>query len=179
MFARVIERVSRGADEVVQRVAFVCLVVMIVATTLQIVFRIFFSALEWSEELSRYMLVWSTFLGATLAYRRGMHISVTFVRESFPPAVRKTLRLVAIIAALTFFVVAFKFAVDYMSRQGQVSASLRLPMPIVYSVMPASLLVMIIHALNALLGEIGRPEPTEAARQGDADGQTELEEENA
>ncbi|MGM0674154.1 MAG: TRAP transporter small permease [Spirochaetota bacterium] len=158
MFAHILERVSRGLDEVVQRLAFACLVIMIVATTLQIVFRVFFSALEWSEELSRYMLVWSTFLGATLAYRRGMHISVTFVRESFPVAVRRVLRLLAIVAALVFFTLAFKFAVDYMSRQGQVSASLRLPMPLVYSVMPASLLVMIIHALNALVGEIGRSE---------------------
>ncbi|WP_416208223.1 TRAP transporter small permease [Halomonas sp.] len=66
---------------------------MIVSTTLQIVFRVFFDALAWSEEVSRYMLVWSTFLGATLAYKRSMHISVTFVRESFSQRVRKALRI--------------------------------------------------------------------------------------
>jgi TRAP-type C4-dicarboxylate transport system permease small subunit len=156
--SRILNRITTAIDEVVQRIAFVCLVVMIVATTLQIVFRVFFDALAWSEEVSRYMLVWSTFLGATLAYKRGMHISVTFVRESFSPGLRKALRLIAIFAALVFFAVAFDYALEYMSRQWrQVSAALRLPMPVVYSVMPISLFVMILHALDALLAEFLAP----------------------
>jgi TRAP-type C4-dicarboxylate transport system permease small subunit len=45
-----------------------------------------------------------------------------------------------------------------MSRQWrQVSAALRLPMPVVYSVMPVSLFVMILHGLDALVAEIIRP----------------------
>ncbi|MFP4068184.1 MAG: TRAP transporter small permease [Spirochaetaceae bacterium] len=146
---------TRVVDAVVQRLAFLCLVVMIAATTLQIVSRVFFDALSWSEEVSRYMLVWSTFLGATLAYRRGMHISVTFVRDSFPPKVRKMLRIVALLSALVFFAVTFNHALDYMSRQWrQVSAALRLPIPVVYSVMPVSLLVMALHSLEFLVGEL-------------------------
>ncbi|MFO7781747.1 MAG: TRAP transporter small permease [Spirochaetia bacterium] len=162
MIARFLDRITHAIDEIVQRVAFVCLVVMIVATTLQIVFRVFFDALAWSEELSRYMLVWSTFLGATLAYKRSMHISVTFVRESFSPGARKALRIFAVVSALVFFAVAFNFALDYMSRQWrQVSAALRLPMPIIYSVMPVSLFVMILHALDALVAEFARPREEE------------------
>lgn len=162
MIARILDRITHVIDEVVQRVAFVCLVVMIIATTLQIVFRVFFDALAWSEEVSRYMLVWSTFLGATLAYKRSMHISVTFVRESFSPGVRKALRIFAVVSALVFFAVAFNFAVDYMSRQWQqVSAALRLPMPVVYIVMPISLFVMILHALDALVAEFARPQEEE------------------
>ncbi|MFP4374460.1 MAG: TRAP transporter small permease [Spirochaetaceae bacterium] len=158
MIARVLDRITHVVDEVVQRVAFACMVVMIVATTLQIVFRVFFDALAWTEEVSRYMLVWSTFLGASLAYKRGMHISVTFVREAFSPRARKVLRIVAVVSALVFFGVAFNFALDYMSRQWrQVSAALRLPMPVVYSVMPISLFVMILHALDALCAEFARP----------------------
>ena len=162
MIARTLSWITHAIDEVVQRVAFVCLVVMIVATTLQIVFRVFFNALSWSEEVSRYMLVWSTFLGATLAYKRGMHISVTVVRESFSPVARKALRIVAVVSALVFFGVAFNFAIDYMSRQWQqVSAALRLPMPVVYIVMPISLFVMILHSLDALVAEFSRPREEE------------------
>ncbi|NBB91037.1 MAG: TRAP transporter small permease subunit [Spirochaetes bacterium] len=162
MIARTLSKTTHVIDEIVQRVAFACLVVMIVATTLQIVFRVFFDALSWSEEVSRYMLVWSTFLGATLAYRRSMHISVTFVRESFSPGVRKTLRIFAAVSALVFFAVAFNFALDYMSRQWQqVSAALRLPMPVVYIVMPISLFVMILHSIDALVAEFSRPQEEE------------------
>ncbi len=162
MIARILDRITHAIDEIVQRVAFVCLVVMIVATTLQIVFRVFFDALAWSEEVSRYMLVWSTFLGATLAYKRSMHISVTFVREAFSPRARKVLRIISVLSALVFFAVAFNYAIDYMSRQWQqVSAALRLPMPVVYIVMPISLFVMILHALDALVAEFARPREEE------------------
>ena len=63
-----IGRLSYGLDRAMVGMVFLLVAAMVIVTTLQVVFRVFFNALTWSEELSRYLLVWGTFFGATLAY---------------------------------------------------------------------------------------------------------------
>lgn len=157
--------VRRGLDAVIRPAAFVALAAMIVVTTLQIVFRVAFDAISWSEELARYLLVWTTFLGAALAYQRGSHIAVTVLVDRLPRPGRRLGRILAHAAALTFFVVVIVVGARYMALQGfQVSASLRVPMPWVYAVIPGSAAVMGLYALVDLIDAlVGRDEPADAA----------------
>ncbi len=157
--------VRGGLDAVIRPAAFVALAAMIVVTTLQIVFRVAFDAISWSEELARYLLVWTTFLGATLAYQRGSHIAVTVLVDRLPRPGRRLARVLAHAAALAFFVVVLAVGVRYMALQGfQVSASLRVPMPWVYAVIPGSAAVMGLYALVDLIDAlVGRDEPPGAA----------------
>ena len=142
-------------DAVVGIIAFCALLTMITAISMQVVFRVYFQALPWSEELARYMLVWLTFLGATMAYRRGLHITVTFVVGFLPDLVRRVIRTATIAASIFFFAAGMWYAFSYIEFQsGQVTASLRLPIPLIYSVMPFSFAVMILYGLHALLLEI-------------------------
>lgn len=148
----ILKRVESGIDAVIQRVSFATLAAMIVIITLQIVFRVAFRALTWSEEVARYLLVWTTFLGATIAYRHGRHIAVSFVVEALPPLGRLIARVIAHLSAIAFFLVVIVYGLQYMSIQGfQVSASLRVPMPIIYSVIPISCAIMLFYAVIDLV----------------------------
>lgn len=138
-------------DRVIQLFVFLAIVGMIVAISLQIVCRVFFDSLVWSEEISRYLLVWSTFLGATMAYKRGLHIAVTFMLEAMPPGLRKGLTFTGILLADVFFIVAVVYGMKYMAMQSfQVSAALRVPMRYVYVVIPVSFFVMVVHSVEKL-----------------------------
>jgi TRAP-type C4-dicarboxylate transport system permease small subunit len=144
--------IERGIDAVIRRAAFVALAGMIVVITLQIIFRVFFDAISWSEEVARYLLVWTTFLGATLAWYRGRHIAVTFVIESLPGVVGRIARTIAEIISIAFFGIVIVVGIRYMSAQSfQVSASLRLPMPIVYTIIPVTAAVMLFYAIVDLI----------------------------
>jgi len=146
------KRVSREIDHVINYATFIAMVGMIIAITMQIVFRVFFVALSWSEEVARYLLVWSTFLGASMAYKRGMHIAVTFIVESFPAVMTKTLQVFSHLLAALFFIIVITYGLRYMNMQStQVSASLRLPMKYVYSIIPFSAAIMAFHALDKVL----------------------------
>jgi len=146
------KKVSRKIDQVINYATFAAIVGMIIAITMQIVFRVFFEALSWSEEVARYLLVWSTFLGASMAYKRGMHIAVTFIVESFPATVRKGIQVISHLLAALFFIIVISYGLKYMNMQStQVSASLRMPMKYVYSVIPISAAIMGLHALDKVL----------------------------
>ena len=54
-------------------VIFVMLLLMVIITGAQIVCRIFFKSLQWSEEATRYLLIWCSMLGAGCVYKHGGH----------------------------------------------------------------------------------------------------------
>lgn len=149
------KRLSNGMDRLVNKIVFLIIIGMIISISLQIIFRVFFDALTWTEELARYLLVWATFLGTTLAYKRGMHISVTFLVNSFPKNIRKIVVVCSILFSIIFFIVSVLFGFRYMNMQAhQVSAALRVSMRWVYLVIPIGFIVMVIHGINAILEEV-------------------------
>ncbi|WP_026894017.1 TRAP transporter small permease [Clostridiisalibacter paucivorans] len=149
------KRLSNGMDRLVNKIVFLIIIGMIISISLQIIFRVFFDALTWTEELARYLLVWATFLGTTLAYKRGMHISVTFLVNSFPKNIRKIIVVCSILFSIIFFIVSVLFGFRYMNMQAhQVSAALRVSMRWVYLVIPIGFIIMIIHGITAILEEV-------------------------
>ncbi|BBI71452.2 hypothetical protein HAALTHF_13110n [Vreelandella aquamarina] len=79
-----LQRIERGLDAIIQPVVFAGMAALIGVITLQIVSRVFFSAVGWTEEVARFLLVWITFLAGTLAFQRGRHIAVSFAVDALP-----------------------------------------------------------------------------------------------
>src|SRR5262245_19764529 len=63
-----------------------CLVTMVVLVFSNVVLRyVFKSGIATSEELSRWLLVWLTFLGAIVALREHAHLGVDSLVRALPP----------------------------------------------------------------------------------------------
>ncbi|MEP7303119.1 MAG: TRAP transporter small permease [Caldimonas sp.] len=66
-------------------VAAATLTVALLVMAAQVVFRYVLSdSLMWSEEVARYALIWSSMIGAAVAYRHGAHVAVTDVVVRLP-----------------------------------------------------------------------------------------------
>ena len=84
------------------------LLTMVAVSSLQILARYFPSDIFdffWTEELSRLLLVWLTFWGATVVQRSGDHISLAVVADVLPHSWQPPLHLLseaAIVVALAF-----------------------------------------------------------------------------
>ena len=157
---------SDAIDKVVVFLVFLLLVGMVVVTTLQVICRVFFSALTWSEELSRYLLVWSTFFASTMAYKRGNHIAVTFLVDSLPKRLSAGISILTYLLSMAFFLVAANYAWQMISMQiFQISPAMGLSMRYVYISLPASMLIMVVHALHGMLVQLAiMADKEEAAR---------------
>ncbi len=67
----------------------VLLGIMAVVVFIQVIFRFVVKAsLPWSEETSRYLLVWITFLGASAGVKTGAHVGVEAVTLMLPYKLR-------------------------------------------------------------------------------------------
>jgi TRAP-type C4-dicarboxylate transport system permease small subunit len=91
-------------------------------------------SLSWSEELSRYGLVYATFLGAALAARRGSHIRVSVLDHLLPEAWARPLRVFQEIVTLAFVAYVAYLAVRISGiLHATKSAAMLIPMSYVYA----------------------------------------------
>lgn len=94
-----IDRIS-GALGIVATWLFVATGAMI---TWEVVARYFFNAPTiWAAELSQALLIWGTFLGASLLLREGRHISITVVTGKFGHAGRMLCDTLSLVAVMLF-----------------------------------------------------------------------------
>jgi TRAP-type C4-dicarboxylate transport system permease small subunit len=137
-----------------ERLLFFLMLLMIGVTTAQVFFRFFFEALTWSEELSCFLLVLASLLGAAIAFKRGSHIAVTFLTQKLPGSLQKAMAvLVNLLGILFFAIVAYYGAVLMKSEAGQTTPAMMISMAWVYAMYPALGAVIMLH-LAAGLGEI-------------------------
>ena len=61
-----------------------------VIMAMEVFFRLFLSALTWSEELAKYIFVWVVFIGMSYGIGKGLHIRLEILEEKLPvKAVKK------------------------------------------------------------------------------------------
>lgn len=77
-----LNNVSNKINKICEVLAVTCVVVLVVIMSAQIFTRFFLGhAITWVDGTSRYMLIWSTFLGATIAAKECGHIQLTFILD--------------------------------------------------------------------------------------------------
>ncbi|MDY3903061.1 TRAP transporter small permease [Peptoniphilus sp. SGI.035] len=126
----------------------VLLVIMTIILGIQIVARyVFGNSLAWSEELVRYLFVWSAFLGVPYCIRRKASIKVDQFRRMMPVGVQKAFNYIDKIIIFVLFLIIALFSFDVIRStyiSGQTSAAMGIPMWIVQSsVFVGSVLSMI------------------------------------
>lgn len=85
-------------DRVVEGAVFLLLAAMVINVTWQVFTRfVLRSPSPWTEELARFLLIWSGLLGACVAWRRNLHLAIRlFARDSAePPPWARTVTLAA------------------------------------------------------------------------------------
>jgi TRAP-type C4-dicarboxylate transport system permease small subunit len=151
-----LETISRAVDRWVVRLLFILGISMTVIVALQVFCRYGLNrSLFWSEELARYLMVWLTFLGATTAYRRGMHPGVDVLTTRMPSGLRRGFALLVHLISMAFFLAMVVYGIEFAHFvRLQISPALGLPKWIVLGAIPVAGAVLMIHTLVRLAQEV-------------------------
>ena len=125
---------------------------MAVLVAVQVFFRYVLNhSLFWSEELARFLLVWLTFLGASVVYYRGVNACVDFLYLRMGRKGRRNLDLAVHLVSLAFFIVMIIYGWQFAHFvRNQYSAALYLPKWIPHAIIPLSGIILTVHALDHL-----------------------------
>lgn len=126
----------------------ICLVI-----TLQVVCRYFVKDLPaWSEELSRYLFIWSVFVGAGVALIRHSHVSIDSVVSRMSDAMRQWLSDLVVILVTTFGLFLLYegiVVVSYMSQS--YSITMGFSMGWVFAAIPAAGFFFLLFQLHVIV----------------------------
>ena len=135
------------------------LVILMITMTVDVLWGVFTRyalghQASWTEELARFLLIWIGILGAAYASGQHMHLAIDLLKPKLSP--QNQSRLTAFILVL---VTLFAFGVLIVGglrliyityHLGQFSAAMRLPMSLVYAVVPISGLLIVFYCLSDL-----------------------------
>ncbi|MCQ2491578.1 MAG: TRAP transporter small permease [Lachnospiraceae bacterium] len=131
-------KIVKWLDNYFEEVILVALLIgMMIIMGIQVTARYAFSySLTWSEEITRYMFIWSGFLSISFCIKKGASIKIEQFVGLFSPRTRSALRLVSYTVEIILFTYMIPFAWHYIQNavaSHQVSPAVGIPMYLMQS----------------------------------------------
>ncbi len=146
----------QNLDKTIHRVEKIIVGFGLIATTAiifaNVVARYFlYFSFTWAEEVTLYIMIWVTFIGADLCVRSGGHVNMDFVLSNLPRRMRRVFFVgIGAVAGLFCFVLV-GYGVDMtlkVAATGQTSSTLPLPFFLVYLAIPLGCALMGAHFIQ-------------------------------
>ncbi|TAK40465.1 MAG: TRAP transporter small permease [Betaproteobacteria bacterium] len=151
-----------GVSNSLEICAAAMLVMICVIVFAGVFFRYFLHiGLGWTEELSRYLQIWMTFVGATVAVKRWSHFQLTIVNQWIPAAAHTLTRVFGILVVMSLAGILIKNGIDITRVSwNQTSPIMSWNFGYLYIVVPISGVLMEMFAVRHLLAALkGAPPP--------------------
>lgn len=108
-----------------------------------------------TEELARFLLIWIGLLGAVHAYRQGMHLGIDLLTNKMSPKNHRIanyfIHTCCIVFAIAVLIIGGGNLMLLTWELKQSSASMGIPMAVVYAVLPLSGGLMLLYGVEFLL----------------------------
>ena len=153
------KKIVYGYDKLAEYLLCASLVVTTLIIFAQIIMRsVFNSSLTWSEELTRYIFIWQIWLGVSIAQKEKQHIKVellfSFIKNEKFKDVVDIIATLIMIAFNVFLVIKGSELVGQMIVRHNLSGAMRLPMYIVYLVLPLSAGILSLRLAGQLVSDM-------------------------
>ena len=144
-------------DKIIEVLCTVIMGYMVLAVCWQVITRfILKNPSTLTEEILRYLLVWTTMVGGAYAYGRRKHLSINMLTKKLPHKQQKMLDIVIQIIVIVFAVVVMIMGGLHLvgTTSNQISAALHLPMPYVYASIPVGGILIIFYSLIFIMEDL-------------------------
>lgn len=150
-----------------------------------VILRYFFKmSTVWAEEYVRYAMIWISFIAAAIGFRKGTMYAMDLIMRVKSKAFVRAVRIFVEICSLVFSLFLLYYSirlVQFSMGTGQISAAMRVPTWIVYSVIPLSAGLSTVYlslrvfflctgrdaAIESLAGRIAAPPKTTQGKEDD------------
>jgi TRAP-type C4-dicarboxylate transport system permease small subunit len=135
---------------VLEWVSLLAYAALIVLTVIQVLSRyVLKMPVTFTEEMGRFLFIWVSFLGAALVMKNDSHMRLDILKDKLSTRVTTALELFVYTAILIFSVVVFSESFRLIkATTRQIAPVSRLPMAVVYLVLPISTFFMSLYSVR-------------------------------
>lgn len=149
---QILTKTKRCINFLLSRIA----ALLLIAMTFLVIYQVFTRYVlnnpsDFTEELVRYLLIWTGFIGAAYAFSTREHMSLVFVRDKLDDKNKKILMILIDVLVLAFalFIMIIGGSKLAFSARKEFSALLGISRSFVYSMAPISgVFIVIIQIIN-------------------------------
>ncbi|OQY32116.1 MAG: hypothetical protein B6241_11820 [Spirochaetaceae bacterium 4572_59] len=139
-----------------ERIYNIILIILTVSMFVTVTYNVFMrfvmnQSVGWADELSRFLFIWTSFIGAVIAYKNDEHVGLSFAVDKIKStlirrgiAIFGQLLILMLLGFLTWF--GYQASTTVMN----VSPALSIPMSYIYLIVPVCGLMMFIIGLRKL-----------------------------
>lgn len=127
-------RISKFVDKLINLILGVSLIAIVILVFCNVVLRyIFDSGLIWGPELSRYIFIWMTFVGAIAALKHNEHLAVNMVIKRLPERIKKIVIILGnlIMLGVLYIVITGSWKMTVINKASS-SPATGLPLSVIY-----------------------------------------------
>ncbi len=165
-----LHKIRRGIDVALSSACAVIFAAMVVIGTYQIVTRfVFRSPSTVSEELLTYSFTWMALLSSAYVFGKRDHMRMGFMADKAGPGGQKILSILAeiLILFLAATVLIYGGITITQLTMTQSTASLGIPMGVVYTIIPVSGVLICIYAVLNIISLCPAPQQDAQSRESD------------
>ena len=150
------QAVVRTATRVLETLTLIGISVVSATVVVEVILRYGFgSSLIFTEELTRYTMVWVAFLGGVVALRDGAHVATGGIGDRFGPAVGRAASLLADGLALLFLLTLAWASIQTLPNQrDQYTTTLEISIFWFYLAIPVGAVLMALVIVGRRLGVV-------------------------
>jgi tripartite ATP-independent transporter DctM subunit len=136
-YAGLFSRARSDFDQLLEKLCILLFILLFIFGLMQIFSRYVLRASPtWTEELCRWIFIWTIFLGMAVAVRRDDHIKVDMFLLMMPPRLREGFELIIHALVVTTCIALFATGWDYTSRNMSYAAALGWPLKYEFAAVP-------------------------------------------
>lgn len=150
------EKLKLKIDKIIEIALIFLMSAMVLSILWQVITRYLFnSPSEFTDELSRYLLIWMGLLGAAFVTGQKSHIALDFFAKKYFSKYKTKLEifihaLIFIFAFTVFFIGGIRLVYITLSL-GQMSSTLNIPLGYVYTIVPFSGVLIAFYSILFIL----------------------------
>lgn len=138
-----------------KKAIFVFMAILVLVMLTQILSRTFFGySFKWAEELARILLVWTTFIGASVGFRDGADAAFDMLERKLGGFYKTIHSIIIQLIILAFSLVVMVYGIQLMFQPivfNQTSPTLKIPMYILYAGVPIGMALIILYSVIRLV----------------------------
>ncbi|WP_394250168.1 TRAP transporter small permease [Vibrio profundi] len=155
---KTLNAITTPLSKVLRHIAGLLLLTMTVIVVAQVLFRYVLNIpLSWTDESSRFLMIYMTYLCLPFVYLTDKNIAMTFVTEIIEkkaPRAYSAFCLIGHISAMLVFYIWITFGWNFFKTGSVMADSLPIPMYFVYIAPPVMMAVTMLYAVQKSLASI-------------------------
>ena len=149
----------KGISQFIHKICYyalgISLIVVTFVLTINVILRYCFaSGWAWAEELTQYIIVWTTFVGAACCVSEGSDITIDSILSLLNKKGQKIVSCITYVISIIFLLIMIYSSVSMVQRayvNGQTATSMNLKMWIIYIAIPVGAALTVLRIIEKLV----------------------------